>query len=43
MLESLIHIEDYVTRSLTLSGHTKEQIYFILRKVSPVIKKATTI
>lgn len=41
MLEGLLHMQDYVTISLTLSGHTNEQIDFILRKVSPVIKKAT--
>jgi hypothetical protein len=42
MLEALIHIEDYVTRSLTLSGHSEKEIDFILRKVRPSIKKATS-
>lgn len=41
MLDALIHIEDYVTRSLTLSGNSEKDIDFILRKVRPVISKAT--
>lgn len=41
MLEALIHVENYVSRSLTLSGHSKKDIEIILSKVRTSIKKAT--
>ena len=41
MLEALINIEDYVNRSLTLSGHSSKDIEIILSKVRISVKKAT--
>lgn len=42
MLEELIHLEDYITRSLTLSGCDAKSIDYILRNTRPLIKKATS-
>ena len=41
MLEELIHLEDYITRSLVLSGCDQKSIDYILRNTRPLIKKAT--
>lgn len=42
LLKELIHLEDYITRSLTLSGCDNKSIDYILRNARPLIEKLTT-
>lgn len=42
LLEQLIYLEDYVNRSLTLSGLEKKDIDFILKNPREVIEKTLT-